>query len=161
MNNRFKLFFLRRINLIVLFFLIFSAAYNQSSWIRVNQVGYLIDDVKVAVWISKGNEIMSAFQIIAPATREVLFTGSETDIRQTGRQHAFESSARLYFTALKKPGSYILKAGDTESMPFRIGNDIYVGAAEIPLQYLPKRFVSGARCHFGGRSRRQTQWVVF
>ncbi len=136
MNNRFKLFFLRRINLIVLFFLIFSAAYNQSSWIRVNQVGYLIDDVKVAVWISKGNEIMSAFQIIDPATREVLFTGSETDIRQTGRQHAFESSARLYFTALKKPGSYILKAGDTESMPFRIGNDIYVGAAEIPLQYM-------------------------
>lgn len=127
---------MEKIKISLLFFLIFSAAYTQSSWIRVNQVGYLEDDVKVAVWISKEKKTIREFQIIDPDTRKILFTGSESDIRQTGRQPAFESSARLNFTALKIPGSYILKADDTESVPFSIGNDIYAGAADIPLQYM-------------------------
>ena len=127
---------MEKIKISLLFFLIFSAAYTQSSWIRVNQVGYLEDDVKVAVWISKEKKTIREFQIIDPDTRKILFTGLESDIRQTGRQPAFESSARLNFTALKIPGSYILKADDTESVPFSIGNDIYAGAADIPLQYM-------------------------
>lgn len=127
---------MRRINLILLFYFVLGMGYSQSSWIRVNQVGYLEDDVKVAVWISKEKKTIREFQIIDPDTRKILFTGLESDIRQTGRQPAFESSARLNFTALKIPGSYILKADDTESVPFSIGNDIYAGAADIPLQYM-------------------------
>ncbi len=36
-------------------------AYSQLSWLRVNQIGYLEDDVKVAVWISKENNPITTF----------------------------------------------------------------------------------------------------
>jgi len=32
---------------------IFLISYAQTTWIRVNQVGYLQNDIKVAVWVSK------------------------------------------------------------------------------------------------------------
>lgn len=127
---------MQRINLIFLFLWIVVTGYPQSSWIRVNQIGYLEDDVKVAVWISKKESVVREFQVIDPATKDILFTGSGSNVQNTGKQPAFESSARLNFTAFKRPGKYILKAGETESIPFRIGNDIYAGAAEIPLQYM-------------------------
>lgn len=125
---------MRRITVLLLSIFVFYTGYSQSSWIRVNQVGYLEDDVKMAVWISKGNEAIREFQVINPVTGEVAFTGS--DIRNTGKQPAFESSARLNFTALKTPGTYIVKAGEVESVPFRIGNNVYAGAADIPLMYM-------------------------
>ncbi|OJV80505.1 MAG: cellulase [Bacteroidia bacterium 44-10] len=136
MNNNRLGFRIRKINVTLLFIFVFSMANSQSSWIRVNQVGYLEEDVKVAVWISKENNSISEFQVMDMATQKVVFTGSTADIRDTGKQPAFESSARLNFTALKTPGTYILKAGETESVSFHIGNDIYAGTADIPLQYM-------------------------
>lgn len=127
---------MEKIKISLLFFFIFSAAYAQSSWIRVNQVGYLEDDVKVAVWISKQNYTITEFNVINTGTGECFFTGSGSDIRHTGKQPAFESSARLDFTALEIPGTYIVKVGEIESPPFRISNDAYAGAADIPLQYM-------------------------
>lgn len=114
---------MKRVNLILPLLWIVFIGYAQSSWLRVNQVGYLEDDVKVAVWISKEKNVVREFQIIDLATKETVFTGS--DIRNTGKQPAFRSSARLNFTALKRPGSYIVKVAETESVPFRIGNDVY------------------------------------
>lgn len=127
---------MKRINLVLLLFWVMLAGHSQTSWVRINQIGYLEDDVKVAVWLSKENHIIGEFQVIDPNTKEILFTGSGSDIRHTGKQPAFESSARLNFSALKTPGTYIVKVGETESGPFRIGNDIYAEAAEIPLKYM-------------------------
>lgn len=134
MNSNKPRFGMVKLNITLLFIFVFCTGYAQSSWIRVNQVGYLEDDVKVAVWISKEKNVVREFQIIDLATKETVFTGS--DIRNTGKQPAFELSARLNFTALKRPGSYIVKVGETESVPFRIGNDVYAGAADIPLKYM-------------------------
>ncbi|WP_294083226.1 glycoside hydrolase family 9 protein [Proteiniphilum sp. UBA5384] len=127
---------MKRVNLILALFLVMLEGYSQTSWVRVNQVGYLEDDVKVAVWISKENNVIDEFQVIDPTTKETVFTGSEVDIRPTGKQPAFESSARLDFSSLKRQGTYIVKTGKAQSAPFRIGNDIYAGAADIPLQYM-------------------------
>lgn len=134
MNSNKSRFGMVKLNITLLFIFVFCTGHAQSSWIRVNQVGYLEDDVKVAVWISKENNVVREFQVIDLATKETVFTGS--DIRNTGKQPAFGSSARLNFTALKRPGSYIVKVGETESVPFRIGNDVYAGAADIPLKYM-------------------------
>lgn len=106
----------------------------QESWLRVNQIGYLEDDVKVAVWISKEKTTVSEFQLVDIATDKTVFAG--TKIRQTGKQPAFESSARLDFSDFKMPGKYFIKVGNVKSVPFKIGNDIYAGAAEIPLKYM-------------------------
>ncbi|RNC64010.1 glycoside hydrolase family 9 protein [Proteiniphilum sp. X52] len=125
---------MRKINVTLSLLFVVFVGYSQSSWLRVNQVGYLEDDVKVAVWISKEENVVREFQVIDMATQKAVFTGS--DVLDTGKQPAFESSARLNFTALKRPGNYIVRVGETESVPFRIGNDIYAGAAEIPLMYM-------------------------
>lgn len=121
---------------IPLLFFIVCKSYSQSSWVRVNQVGYLEEDVKVAVWVSKGKGEIATFQVINADTKEIVFSGNQNNIRQTGKQPAFESSARLDFSEVKSPGSYIVKSGETESVRFCIGNDIYAGAGDIPLMYM-------------------------
>ena len=119
--------------LLLFFFVTFTAGFS-ASWIRVNQIGYLENDLKIAVWVSKNSEKINSFDVVDKTTGKTIFTGHK--ITQTGRQPAFESSARLDFSGFKIPGTYILKVGETESVPFKIGNAIYAGAADIPLKYM-------------------------
>jgi len=107
---------------------------GQNSWIRVNHIGYLEDDVKVAVWISKGIQHIHTFQLIDAATGQPVFQGDR--VKDTGRIWAFETSARLNFSEFRKPGHYYIKAADTQSPPFRIGDNVYADAADIPLKYM-------------------------
>lgn len=120
--------------LFVSFLIFFSTFLHAQSWLRVNQIGYLENDKKVAVWISKENKTISEFQLIDLKDNKVVYTG--TAIRKTGKQPAFESSARLDFSDFNTPGSYKLKTSDVESVPFEIGNDIYADATTIPLKYM-------------------------
>ncbi|MFA6359475.1 MAG: glycoside hydrolase family 9 protein, partial [Dysgonamonadaceae bacterium] len=125
---------MKKIATLLLCSFIVSLTYASNSWIRVNQVGYLEDDVKVAVWISKENLPVKEFQIKDKSTGEVVYTG--TNISDSRKQPAFESSARLNFSDFKTPGTYILIANEMTSVPFKIGNDVYAGASEIPLRYM-------------------------
>ncbi|MFA5462701.1 MAG: cellulase N-terminal Ig-like domain-containing protein, partial [Dysgonamonadaceae bacterium] len=125
---------MKKIATLLLCSFIVSLTYASNSWIRVNQVGYLEDDVKVAVWISKENLPVKEFQIKDKSTGEVVYTG--TNISDSRKQSAFESSARLSFSDFKTPGTYILIANEMTSVPFKIGNDVYAGASEIPLRYM-------------------------
>lgn len=130
-------------NILSIFVLLFTFTFAQasSSWIRVNQVGYLENDVKVAVWVSKDSRYISTFQIIDTKNNSVVYTGKK--IKITGKQPTFENSARLDFSTFKTPGTYKIKTDDAESVPFKIGNDIYFGAPEIPLKYMRQQ-----RCGF-------------
>jgi len=122
---------------IVLFhvLVLFSVIMNgQNSWIRVNQIGYLEDDVKGAVWISKGVQHINSFQLIDATTGHPVFQGDR--VKDTGKVWAFENSARLDFTTFKTPGTYFIQVGNIQSVPFRIGNHIYADAADIPLRYM-------------------------
>ena len=116
---------------IAFYCIIFS---NAQSWIRVNQIGYLQDDVKVAVWVSKTTDEISKFELLDRSTGRVIYFGDK--VKQTGKQHAFSSSARLYFSEFKTPGTYMVRVNDVVSVPFKIGDDIYAGAADIPLKYM-------------------------
>ena len=121
--------------LLLFFFLLsFTKVPAQTHWLRVNQIGYFTDDVKVAVWISKEKRLMECFELLDACTGETVFVG--TKITDTGRQPAFESSARLDFSEFKIPGQYLIKVNDTQSLPFAIGDDIYADASEIPLLYM-------------------------
>lgn len=122
----------KTITICTLFF-VFTFA-HASSWIRVNQIGYLENDVKVAVWVSKSNQAITNFQLIDIEKNKIVY--SSTKILLTGKQHPFENTARLDFTDFKTPGTYKIKTTDSESVPFKIGNDIYYGASEIPLKYM-------------------------
>lgn len=105
-----------------------------SSWIRVNQIGYLENDVKVAVWLSKNSSTVIEFKLMNAIDNQVVYTGK--NIKSYNNQPAFESAARLDFSNFSKPGTYYIQVGDIQSPAFKIGNAIYADAAEIPLQYM-------------------------
>lgn len=61
---------------IALFFLIaLSVAYSQSSWLRVNQIGYLENDVKAAVWVSKENKPITESETVDDDSKRVVYFG--------------------------------------------------------------------------------------
>ena len=125
---------MKKIVLVFLSCMMVSLSYAASSWIRVNQIGYLAEDIKVAVWISKENVDVKQFKIINKTTGKIVYSGS--NIIATGKQPAFESSARLNFSDFNTPGTYTITVNDIVSAPFKIGDDVYEGAAEIPLKYM-------------------------
>ena len=125
---------MKRILLLVLNTIFVTLSFAASSWIRVNQIGYLEDDIKVAVWISKDSDAVKDFQIVDNVTGKVVYNSS--NVTMVGKQPAFESSARLNFSDFKTPGTYTIRANNITSVSFKIGDDVYAGASEIPLQYM-------------------------
>ena len=124
---------MKKLTVLILFQFSFIFVFA-SSWVRVNQIGYLEDDLKIAVWVSKNDEKIRKFEVIEKSSGKTVYSGN--DIKYTGRQPAFVLSARLNFSTFNTPGTYVIKAGDAVSVPFRIGNEIYAGAADIPLKYM-------------------------
>lgn len=104
------------------------------SWIRINQLGYTPDGVKVAVWCSKEDRTIGSFQLIDVATNKVAMTGKTGKV--FGAFGPFRSTQRLNFSFFKRPGRYYLKAGGAQSPEFEIGEDVYKGAADFCLRYM-------------------------
>jgi hypothetical protein len=104
------------------------------SWIRINQLGYTPEGVKVAVWCSKGEKGIGNWRLAEAKTNEIVFTGKPG--KAFGAYGPFKQTYRLNFSAFKKPGRYYLKAGGVKSPEFEIGDDVYKGAADFCLRYL-------------------------
>lgn len=114
---------------------------QSETWIRINQLGYLERDHKVAVLVSKQQQAVKQFVLRDALTREVVFTG--TAVTPFGPFAAFQCGYRLDFSAFTQPGSYYLQAGNTDSPVFPIGNAVYDGAADFTLRYMRQQ-----RCGF-------------
>ncbi|MFA6911288.1 MAG: cellulase N-terminal Ig-like domain-containing protein, partial [Candidatus Cloacimonadaceae bacterium] len=69
--------FSRKLLLLLLFQLFSFHAFTQNSWIRVNQVGFLEEDVKVAVWISKEERTPDQFELTDAITGNVVYHGEK------------------------------------------------------------------------------------
>lgn len=111
-----------------------SGLHAQTAWIRINQLGYTPQGKKVAVWCSKENKAVTAFQLMDSATGKAVFTAATG--KAFGAYGPFTQTYRLNFSTFKKPGKYYLKAGDARSPYFRIGNDVYDGTADFCLRYM-------------------------
>ena len=123
--------------LLYVFLLHVAASYGQQSaqsWIRINQLGYLPEGVKVAVWCSKENITLKKWELIDAATRIPVASGEAG--KAFGAYGPFAQSYRLDFSSFKKPGRYMLKAGNVVSPAFTIGEDVYKGAADFCLRYM-------------------------
>lgn len=103
------------------------------SWIRINQLGYTSQGVKVAVWCSK-DETITSFSLIDSASGKTVFTN--TAGKDFGTYGPFKNTYRLHFSSFKKSGVYFLKAGNAVSPVFRINTDVYKGCADFCLQYM-------------------------
>ncbi len=128
---------------LIVFFLFSLIHFSVSStqWIRVNQIGYLPNDSKNAVWLSNQSESIKDFQLVDNLTGKVVFRSKM--ILPKGAQGAFKNTCCLNFTIFNQSGSYYIKVGQTQSPVFRIGSDVYASAVEMPLKYMRQQ-----RCGF-------------
>ena len=107
---------------------------DNTSWIRINQLGYTPQGNKVAVWCSKSETSISSFSLIDSTTGKTVFTYNAG--KNFGAYGPFKNTFRLNFSSFKKPGIYFLKAGNVVSPVFKIDKDVYKGSADFCLQYM-------------------------
>ncbi|MFL5522568.1 MAG: glycoside hydrolase family 9 protein [Gemmatimonadaceae bacterium] len=103
-----------------------------SAAIRINQLGYLPDAPKVAVYCSLEKAGLTSFTVTNSQGVKVLQ-------RQALSAAAFgpcASNYRLDFSSLTTPGEYRIEAGGIISPPIRIRSDAYAGAADTLLYYM-------------------------
>ncbi|CAN5420994.1 glycoside hydrolase family 9 protein [soil metagenome] len=105
---------------------------SDSTYIRVNQLGYMPDAPKVAVVCSLREASLRRFSVIDAHHRVVLAAAA-------AHAQPFAACAdvhRLDFSALRRAGTYTIVANGISSRPFRIGADVYAGAADTLLYYM-------------------------
>src|ERR1051325_6500981 len=108
--------------------------------IRVNQLGYNVTDAKVAVAMATA-PITESFAVVDASTRQPAFKGTSRAL--AGRWGEFTHLVELDFSALRKPGRYVVQVGAAQSPPFNITADVY---AALPDQLLA--FMRQQRCGY-------------
>ncbi len=114
--------------------LAFKKTEQEQNWIRINQLGYTPNGIKVAVWCSKENKLPVSVDLVDEATQQTVYT--ITGLKAFGTYGPFNQTSRIRFTAYSKPGRYFLKSGNTQSPVFAISDDVYKGAADFCLRYM-------------------------
>ncbi|MGN6340845.1 MAG: glycoside hydrolase family 9 protein [Ginsengibacter sp.] len=132
--NRFSFIKIILLFLCIGFIFSFSPKQNSNQWIRINQLGYTPDGIKVAVWCSKDNVAINYFELIDSASGNSVFK-SEAG-KSFGAYGPFTNTYRLNFSSFHTPGKYFLKAGNAVSPAFKINADVYKGTADFCLFYL-------------------------
>lgn len=107
---------------------------QQSSWIRVNQLGYLPGDVKTAVFAAKEVAEISSFDVFSAFSGERVL--HSRDVEPYGAYGAFASTYRLNFSAVRETGLYYIEAGGTRSPEIKIHPRAYDGTADFLLKYM-------------------------
>ncbi len=116
------------------FFLSFARKESANEWIRINELGYTPGGIKVAVWCSKDESVITSFDLIDSVTGKIVFT--QRVGKSFGAYGPFKDTYRLTFSSFKKTGIYYLHAGNAISPAFKINQDVYKGAADFCLFYL-------------------------
>lgn len=108
---------------------------NSAVHIRINQLGYLSEDSKVAI-IFGDKPIRESFQLIDHNTAEVVGEFKAQRLRKDN-WGGFEYS-EVDFSQIQKSGSYFLKGkrSGNRSSVFRIGDDTYGNHQETLLEFM-------------------------
>lgn len=135
--------------------ILFAVSFSAKSVIRVNQVGYLPEDIKAAVYLGDKQPEELIFEITMPDGSKI---NADSVISYRPWEPA-QASARVYFTSADKKGTYKITALDksgeiAESAEFYIGKDAYsrLKLNELPLYYLRQQRcgynpIHQAECH--------------
>lgn len=126
------------------------------SWIRINQIGYTTDAIKVAVWLTKDSvnkDNVKKFELCDALTELPVFEGKKVKIYP--EYAAFKAGARLDFSEWHQTGQYFVRVGKTRSPIFRIHDTIWNGTADFLLQYMRQQRCGNnpflkANCHKEG-----------
>lgn len=107
---------------------------NADEWIRINQLGYLPESKKVAVFMSEEQTELKEFALIDFFTNETIHTF--TSLKEAGAMGQMKVTYRLDFSNFTQAGTYIIKAGKATSPRFAIDNKVYNGTADFLLNYM-------------------------
>lgn len=121
--------------------LLWTLSIHAEGWIRINQLGYLPESPKTAVFMSEEATHLSSFTLIDIQNKKIVKT-----FHALKEEKAFghmQTVYRLNFSTFKKTGSYQIKCGAYTSPIFKISPSVYDGTADILLNYM--RF---QRCGF-------------
>jgi endoglucanase len=105
--------------------------------IRLNQVGYLTDEAKVALVFSDQDCRSMKFELVDAQTGKKVW-GPARFGRSLGAYGRFGYHHPLDFTSCTVAGRYKIRLlnGNTLSLPFDIGPDVYSDYAEVILKYI-------------------------
>ena len=106
---------------------------DTTSFIRVNQVGYLTDAPKVAVVCMLARGRPARFTVREENGRVVV---SKRGRRTDGAFGPCADTQRLDFSEIRRDGRYVIEASGAKPVTVRIGADVYDGAADTLLIYL-------------------------
>ncbi len=109
--------------------------------IRINQLGYLPDAPKVAVFLSDEKVEIEEFFIYNCITDKLVFKGKPNIFKSNDWGKV--TACRLDFSELSVEGGYYIMAGNIKSVCFRINSDVYRGSADYILRYMRQQ-----RCGF-------------
>ncbi|MCF8412169.1 MAG: glycoside hydrolase family 9 protein [Melioribacteraceae bacterium] len=109
-----------------------SQKQNAETFIRINQVGFLPSDVKSAVVLSGSKIDQKPYQIV-DRKGSVILNGILPN--SSGAYGEFPFSYRVYFSKLRKFGTYKMKIGNSSSYDFQIGSKIYNPVVDSLLQF--------------------------
>lgn len=102
-------------------------------------MGYLADDFKAAVMLCRHKQPEYSatnrknYLVVNINSGKWTFADSVVIVPAW---EPFEMSIRIYFSSIATEGEYFIWAQGINSPHFRIGNDVYKGANEIPLRYM-------------------------
>lgn len=120
--------------LLTVIFALVALPGKAGEWIRINQLGYLPQSVKVAVFMSEEGTNVENYSLIDAFTGKVVRTFNTT--KATGKMGGMKSTYRLNFSDFTELGTYYLKAGKAVSPRFPINAQVYNGTADYLLHYM-------------------------
>ncbi len=122
--------------------LLCSVTLNAGEWLRVNLLGYLPQDVKVAVYMSNDSTNIlgmtaqgELFQVVEALSGKVVYSAPAT-FSTNAEKWGMKRAARLDFSEFSLPGGYYIKFRGAKSPAFKIGADIYNGLSDYMLTYM-------------------------
>ena len=111
-----------------------SASDGTDSWVRINQVGYLPQSIKVAVFLSEQECRETEFSVCDASDGQVVLTGQGRPAN--GDRWGMKCAMRLDFSELCREGTYYVTCGAAQSPCFRVASTVYDGATDFLLHYM-------------------------
>jgi len=103
-------------------------------FVRANQMGFMPDDIKSAIVMSKKNLSKTSFSIINAKTEKVIYK-NEIDTNR-GEWGSFKFNYQIDFSQLKDPGTYHIKIAERIYFTFQISKESYKGITDSLLLFL-------------------------
>ena len=107
---------------------------NAGEWIRINQLGYLPQATKVAVFMSNDPTTVDGFELVDAFTGKVAYQSRQVRVTAPLLHHKY--TCRLNFSDFQRQGSYFIRVGKTTSPTFAINGAVYNGTADFVLNYM-------------------------